>query len=505
LITSYVITAGAVEHYADALAQFEHLLSRLTGEEARRATHGELEAMVQAEGSELLRRLIQGHLDQRGREEALRERVVGADGVARAHRRKGCTRCLETCFGEVIVTRRGYGGRGLDSVFPLDAELNLPPDKYSHGLREMLVEEVVRGSFDEAVDHLARRGGGQMAKRQAEEVAVHLSEDFDAFYDQPLAPPQAARDASKLLVISADGKGIVMHPNSLREATRRAMEREEHKQHTRLSPGEKKNRKRMATVVSVYEVDPYPRTPEQILDPDQQPEGKRPRPENKRTWARVEADQGTVIEQAFEEAVRRDPDQQRRWVVLTDGQEDLLRQVCAAATRYKVEIIVVQDFVHVLEYLWKAAYALHPEHAEERESWVMERASAVLQGRAQDVAVGLRRAATRKQLSQSERKPVDKAADYIDNNRERLQYDRALAHGLPIATGVIEGACRHLVKDRMDITGARWGLQRAEAILKLRSLKISGDLPAYLAFHFEQEHKRNYPGPPIPLAASHAA
>ena len=219
----------------------------------------------------------------------------------------------------------------------------------------------------------------------------------------------------------------------------------------------------------------------------------------------MEADQGTVVEQGFAEAVRRDPDQRMRWVVLSDGQEDLLRQVYAAAKRYKVDIVVVQDFVHVLEYLWKAAHALHPDAAEEREAWVMDRAHAVLQGRAQDVAVGLRRAATRKQLSQGEREPVDKAADYIDNNQARLQYDQALAQGLPIATGVIEGACRHLVKDRMDITGARWGLQRAEAILKLRSLKISGDLPAYLAFHFEREHKRNYPGPPIPDAEFEAA
>ena len=504
-MTSYAITAGAIEHYADALAQFEHLLGRLTCEDAQHVTHGELEAMVQAEGSELLRRLIQGHLDQRGQEEPMRERVVGADGVARTHHREGCTRRLETRFGEVVVTRRGYGGRALDSLFPLDAELNLPPDKYSHGLREVLVEEVVGGSFDEAVDHLVRAGGGQIAKRQAEEVSVHLSQDFDAFYAQAFVAPKTSADQGKLLVISADGKGIVMHPNGLREATRRAMEREEHKQHTRLSPGEKKNRKRMATVVSVYEVAPYPRTAAQILDPEQQPAETRPRVQNKRTWARVQADQGTVIEQAFAEAVRRDPNQQLRWVVLTDGQEDLLRQVAACAKRYKVEILVVQDFVHVLEYLWKAAYALHPEDADERENWVLERATAVLEGRAQDVAVGLRRAATRKQLGQGERKPVDKAADYIDNNRERLQYDRALAHGLPIATGVIEGACRHLVKDRMDITGARWGLERAEAILKLRSLKVSGDLSAYLQFHFEQEHKRNYPHPPIPLAERKAA
>jgi hypothetical protein len=504
-MTSYAITAAAIEHYADALAQFEHLLGCLSHAESQRLTHGELESMVQAQGSELLRRLLQGHLDQRGSEEPLRERVVGADGNARTQRREGCKRRLETRFGEVIVTRRGYGGRNLESVFPLDAELNLPPDKYSHGLREVMVQEVVGGSFDEAVEHLAHAGGGRMAKRQAEEVAVQLSQDFDAFYAQPLALPQAADAKGKLLVISADGKGIVMQPNGLREATRRAMEGEKHKQHTRLSPGEKKNRKRMATVASVYAVDPYPRSAEQILDPDQQPAGKRPRPENKRTWARVEADQGTVIEQAFAEAVRRDPDQKMRWVVLTDGQEDLLRQVAAAAKRYKVAIVLVQDFVHVLEYLWKAAYALHPAHAEERERWVMDRATAVLEGRAQDVAVGLRRAATRKQLSQSERKPVDKAADYLDNNQERLRYEQALAHGLPIATGVIEGACRHLVKDRMDITGARWGLQRAEAILKLRSLKVSGDLAAYLAFHFEQEHKRNYPGPPIPLTAGEAA
>jgi hypothetical protein len=494
-----------IEHYADALAQFEHLLVRLSDEANQHVTHGALETMVQAEGSELLRRLIQGHLDQRSAEEPIRGRVVGEDGIARSHRREGCKRNLETRFGEVIVTRRGYGGRALDSVFPLDAELNLPPDKYSHGLCEVLAEEIVDGSFDEALDHLRRAGSGQMAKRQAEEVAVQLSRDFDAFYNQPATAHQEGCDEGKLLVISADGKGIVMHPSGLRDATRRAMEQEAHKQQTRLSPGEKKNRKRMATVASVYEVDPYPRTPEQILDPEQQPERQRPRPQHKRTWARVEPSQGAVIEEAFAEALRRDPEQRMCWVVLTDGQEDLLRQVAASAKRYKVEIVVVQDFVHVLEYLWKAAFALHPDDAEAREEWVMDRASAVLHGKAKAVAVGLRRAATRKQLDQGARKPVDKAADYIDNNSERLQYDRALAHGLPIATGVIEGACRHLVKDRMDITGARWGLDRAEAILKLRSLKISGDLPAYLAFHFEQEQRRNYPEPPIPVAVPEAA
>jgi hypothetical protein len=504
-MTSYTISSDVIEHYTDAYEQFEHLLGRLMDGETQKRTHGEVETLIQTEGGEWLRRMIQGHFDQRRAEEPIRERVVGEDGlVVRTPRRAGCRRRLESRCGEVIVTRRGYGARGLDSAFPLDAELNLPADKYSHGLREVLIEEVVRGSFEEAVGHLKRAGGGRMAKRQSEAVAVQLSQDFDAVDTQPLSPPPEAGDGQKLRVITADGKGMVMHPSGLREATRKAAEPQAQKQRARLSPGEKQNRKRMATGVSVSEVEPYPRTPEQLLEPEQKPEGKRPRPSNKRTWARGEAEMGTVVEQGFAEAMRRDPGQRRRWVVLTDGGEDLLRQVYAAAKRHKVEITPGQDFVHVLEYLWKAGHALHPEVAKEREDWVMARAKAVLPGQARDVAVGLRRAATRKQLGQSERKPVDKAADYIGNNQERLPYDQALAPGLPIATGVIEGACRHLVKDRMDITGARWGLSQAEAILRLRSLKVSGDLAAYLAFPFAQERKRNYPGAPIPVLADEA-
>ncbi len=504
-MTSYPIYTSTIDpHYSDACKHFEYLVGRLDHEESRKLTHGEVEELIHAEGMELLRRLNQAYLDQRSTQEPLRERVVGEDGVVRPHRREGCKRGLETRFGEVIVSRRGYGARGLESVFPLDAELNLPPNKYSHGLRDELAQEVIRGSFDEAVAHLNRSGGGRMAKRQAEEVAVHLSQDFDRFYNQPLESVPSEGDDEKILVITADGKGIMMHPDSLREATRKAAEKQERKQQTRLSPGEKGNRKRMATVVSVYEIDRYPRTAEQILDTDKHPDKKRPHPCHKRTWARVEEDLKEVIEQGFQEAMRRDPEQRMRWVVLTDGQEELLRQVYAGAKRYKVEITLVQDFAHVLEYLWKAGHALHPQDPEQREGWVLDRAEAVLEGKAQDVAVGLRRAATRKQLSQTERKPVDKAAEYIENNQVRLRYDQALAQGLPIATGVIEGACRHLVKDRMAITGARWGLERAEAILKLRSLKISGDLTAYMEFHFREEQRRNYPGPPIPVALNEA-
>jgi len=168
-MTSYPISSATIEtHYLDACEQFERLVGRLKHADAQKLTHGEVEAVIHSEGMELLRRLTQGYLDQRSAQELVREKVIGEDGLARPHRRIGCKRRLETRFGEVVVKRRGYGARDLESVFPLDAELNLPLDRYSHGLRKGLVEEVIRGSFDEAVAHLKRSGGGQMAKRQSE-------------------------------------------------------------------------------------------------------------------------------------------------------------------------------------------------------------------------------------------------------------------------------------------------------------------------------------------------
>jgi hypothetical protein len=159
--------------------------------------------------------------------------------------------------------------------------------------------------------------------------------------------------------------------------------------------------------------------------------------------------------------------------------------------------VVIQDFVHALEYLWKAAYCFYDDGTEEAETWVKAHALALLQGKASDVAAGMRRSATRQELSQEARAPVDKCADYLLKNKARFDYATALANGWPIATGIIEGACRHLVKDRMDLTGARWSLDGAEAVLRLRALRASGDFEDYIIFHNRQERHRNYGSAPM--------
>ena len=141
---------------------------------------------------------------------------------------------------------------------------------------------------------------------------------------------------------------------------------------------------------------------------------------------------------------------------------------------------------------WKAAYVFYPEGSSEAEAWVTERLLWLLCGDAGQVIASIRRTATCRGLTATARKPADTCADYIEHYKAYVQYDAYLKAGLPIATGVIEGACRHVIRDRMEITGARWSLEGAEAILRLRSLRASGDLDDYWPHHEQRELERNH-------------
>jgi len=477
------------DEFVAAREHYRYLVEQLQSPETGQLEHGAVEAWLHREGMELLRRLLQGHLDVRARREGKLEGLEGCDGVERTHVREGCVRGLMTLFGEVEVRRKGYSARGEASLYPLDGALNLAGDSYSDGLRRRVSEEASRHSFDDAVEQVEKSTGGKVPKRQAQALAKDVSQDFEAFHEgREAKAPEATEDP---VVLSVDGKGVVMRPEGLREATRRAAERATHKLQTRLSQGEKRNRKRMATVATVYSVAEHRRTAEQIMGLAPR-EGTPPRVRNKRVWASVEREMSEVIEEQFGEALHRDPDHERPWVVLLDGNRTQLALVEAAAKRHGVEITATVDFIHVLEYLWKAAYSFHEAGTEAAEHWVGARALRILQGKSSEVAAGMRRSATRQGLSAHQRKAVDKCADYLLARRKYLRYDENLQRGLPIATGVIEGACRHLVNDRLDITGARWGLAGAEAVLKLRSLRSSGDLDEYWQFHKARDRERNH-------------
>lgn len=170
-------------------------------------------------------------------------------------------------------------------------------------------------------------------------------------------------------------------------------------------------------------------------------------------------------------------------------QIDLLKRL---AEERNLAVPIVVDFIHVAQYVWEAAQALIPENQVEQDRWVRAHLLEILRGKASLVAAGIRRSATLRAMATAERQAVDACADYLLNYAPYLDYDKALADGLPIATGVIEGTCRHLVEDRMNLTGARWSLTGAEAVLRLRALRASEDFDAYWQFHEQQEHERNH-------------
>ncbi len=485
-------------------ARFETLVGFLEGEQAAAMSHAELEQRIQLDGREVLRLALQGHLELRAELEERLEKVSDADGVARGSVEADHQRVLTTVFGEVTVRRLAYRRRGQPNLHPADGVLNLPVERHSHGLRELAAIEAARGSFDEAVDAIERATGQHVAKRQVEELASRAAVDVEAFYDAWLGPGAEADD---VVVLSCDGKGIVMRPDGLRPATAQAAAKTTAKLDTRLSKGEKRNRKRMAEVGAVYDLTPVARTAADILATGDDSAGVSPAPAAKNKWllASVVQDAAVVVTRIFDQAERRDPHHQRRWVALVDGNNHQIHRIKAEAKARGITVTIIIDLIHVLEYLWRAAWCFYREGHTDAEAWVRDKAMAVLNGNAPTVAASIRRKATCLHLDAHKRANADTCADYLLRKQRYLDYPTALQNGWPIATGVIEGACRHLVKDRMDLTGARWSVHGAEAILKLRALRANNDFSAYYTFHLARERRRvhdaRYANGVIPQAA----
>ena len=474
--------------FSGAQKELDLLIEQLKSEHRTESEHGDIESFINKKGHEIMRQLLQGWLDLKADKEECKDCVTSVSGAQLNHVRVATSRALESLFGKVKVTRIGYSQIKKTSLFPVDAELNLAIDSYSDGIYYRVSNEAVRGSFDNVVETVSETTGGHIPKKQSLNIVKEVAQDFEVFYQQTrFIEPE---DTSDLLVLTFDGKGIVMRPDSLRECTKKNAQKSK-KLTSRLSQGEKKDRKRMAQVAAVYTVQTHVRTAESIMKlSDDNVIPFRTPISNKRVWASVERDAESVIEEAFEEALQRDPKQKRQWVILIDGLPHQIKLIKKVMKKLNVNATIVMDFIHVLEYLWKAAWCLFDKGDEAVEKWIAEKSVNILNGHCSQVAKGLRISATKGKIA--DRVNIDKCADYLLNNKERLQYGIALKSGFPIASGVIEGACRHLINDRLDITGARWSLQGAEAILKLRSLKSSGDFENYWTFYKKISKKRNY-------------
>ncbi|HEY6845543.1 MAG TPA: ISKra4 family transposase [Terracidiphilus sp.] len=441
-----------------------------------------VEQQQQIRGRQVQRLLLQAHVQQRGTGDvgpALQ--VLHASSCSRFTHRRLQRRTLNTIFGPIHIDRIGYSHPGQPSIHPLDEALQLPARSFSYELQKRLAQAAVQGPWRESIDRILDISGLTVPMRSLAQILQDAAQDFDAFYAQRPADPSSP--AASILVVAVDCKGIpiVKPPNSQRSVRR--------------TKGQKANRKKMATVAAVFTRQPWIRTPEQVVESlfrvhsktndDQSPP---PRPENKRIWASLVKGKAAVVDEVVAEVHRRDPDAHLTLVALTDGERALQIQVSK-----KLNVILILDLLHVTEKVWKAAHVLHPEGTPEAEIYARLMTHRILEGKVGQVVKGLRQTVTKRNLSGSRAKTLLSVAAYFHRNRDRMRYNDYLAQGLPIASGSVEGACKNLIKDRMERSGMRWTQLMAEAVVKLRALYLSGDFNTYWDFHIRKDQLRLYP------------
>ena len=433
-------------------------------------------------GREVQRLLLQAHVRLRGTGDvgpALR--VVDGDlAVVYSHRRLQ-RRTLKTVFGSIDIDRLGYSSRGRHSIHPLDVDLQLPARSFSYELQKRLIKAAIQGPFREATSRIFDSTGLTIHNHSLEPLLIEAAADFDCFYQRRVADP--SQPSASILVVAVDCKGIPM------------VKPEPNPPDVRLAKQQKPGKKKMATVATVFTKPPYIRTPQQVVDSlfRTQPvvdsrKTAPPKPENKRVWASLTKGKAFVIDEVRQEVRRRDPGGIKTLVALTDGERVLQRLVAK-----DMKLILILDLIHVLERVWKAAHVFQPEGTAEAEVYAKLMALRLLEGKVSQVIKGLRQTVTKRRLIGSNRKTLLEVVTYFENNRDRMRYHEYLALGLPIASGPVEGACKNLIKDRMERSGMRWTPAMAEAIVQLRSLYLSGDLEDYWPFHVAQDQLRLHP------------
>jgi hypothetical protein len=424
-------------------------------------------------------------------------------------------RAYQSIFGPFELERVAYGtreGQRIEHV-PLDARLSLPAGKFSYLLQDWDQALAVESPYQQFNGVLQRMLGLEQSVASLEQMTRTMAEAVEGFWAEP-TPIPAAR-AEQIVVLSADGKGVPMR----KPAAAPPIAAHQHQK------GPKPGRKKMAVVGTVYQIDRYRRTPEEVVealfrepgtaDPQEKAVRCRPVPEHKRSRVNLTAPKGASVgptEAMFawlaEEARSRDPGcEPRPWVVIMDGQPSLweeAKQALGEAPR--VEIL---DLLHATSHLWDAVHLFHAPGSTLALKLMELLVLALLSGMSEGVVNLLESAAVEVGLAKSRRQQLTKICNYLRRHQARMRYHEYLAAGYPIASGVIEGACRHVVKDRMERAGMHWTIPGAQALLRLRCVALNGEWEAFMRYRIQQETIRLYPHAelvaqaewPLPLAA----
>jgi hypothetical protein len=479
------MASTAATSIADLRQEFEALLTYVTGPETRQSTAYDVECTLfrrlLALGAGLLHLFFLTRAAARPRGP-----ITGPDEtVLTYHDRRSTT--YFSVFGKLRFSRHVFTAAGQPVVCPLDAALSLPGRCYSDLLREWAGYASTDAAFRETQTLLERILGLRLSTQALETTAREDAGDVAAFYAQP-PDPAGPVGAGSILVAQADGKGvpIVLPPVAERPVRR--------------SKGHPANCKREAIVTALYTIAPYPRTADEVVaallrDPAPPSAAVRPRPIQKELRATLGGKDAALTCLAQRVAQRQHVAIRHR-VAVTDGAAALQQRMVA----HLPDFTLVLDIIHATEYLWDAANALLGESHPARTAWVRTRLRQILAGQTAAVIAEFAQLAAKPRLGKTKRAALQRTHDYYTRNLPYMRYDAYLAAGWPIGTGVVEGACGHLVKDRLEQAGMRWTKAGAQAVLDLRAVRLTDDWDAYWTWHRHQEHVRLYgPVTPVPV------
>lgn len=389
-------------------------------------------------------------------------------------------------FGKVGIPRACYWAKGCHEIYPLDAELNLPGTEYSYVLQEWSAALGAEEPYEKAAHFLETILKMPLWGSVVETVMHKSCIDVPEFYEKRQGPDVGTE--KEIIVATGDGKGVVMRKDQIEKRIAKKRPRKMRKKGERIQRKvqnqEKPGKKKMSTVIGVYTIAPHARAAEDFLS-SKKGEAKRPHPCNKVVQATLEGKE-SAFQRLKTEVTKRDPKKEKQGVAIVDG-EHKLRQLMK---KFLPWFVIIIDIYHVMEYLWRGAHVFHKEGSSEAASWMTDKLRKLLLGKVREVIAELKEVL---QTIAGERKEqLRKVVTYLENGKTHMRYDIYLKRGYPIGSGVVEGACKNLVKDRMEQCGMRWTIAGAEAVLRMRSIQINGMASDYWRYHVAREKRRLY-------------
>jgi len=437
---------------------------------------------------EMSRLILQGFVDLQGHGDL--GATLEYEGHSLNRLEKLHDRRYVSVFGELLISRVAYGTRETQKheFIPLDARLCLPETDFSYLLQEWEQSFCVQGSYAKSSQSIDRILSIGQSIHSLEDMNRFMGRDVEGFQNSQPAPKPEAEGS--LLVLTADCKGVPM---------RRDREKGDPPIRRHRKKGEKANKKRMACVGAVYSIEPFERTVDDVINEvlRETRQKDRPVPQCKMMRAKltrqiegIEVGGKDQIFSWFDDQIAiRNQDGSKLVVCVMDGERALWKML----ESYELETVCVLDIYHVLKYLWDSAHCFCPEGSDAANDFVTERLRRILEGDVGRVIGGLKQMATKHNLRGHRKKQLFVAINYLQRNRRYMAYDEYLANGYPIGSGVVEGACRHLVKDRMELTGMRWQTDGAQAMLDLRSVFLNDDWEAFQQYRIETNNRKLYP------------